>query len=188
VEESKNNRFLIALGQLVLDWNFAEGWMRYLLATLAGQDDQISQILTVELGSVGLENALTAFANHILQPEHGDGVLHGVEMYERLRVHRNYYVHGVLVHIDYKQFGIAMSVSAKGKIKQEVDRVDAVRLEMIAAQCCALGDYLSALRSHILGLKQENDEPFPLPNKPPLPEKLAKTPRRPPPHPNQPPT
>jgi hypothetical protein len=171
----KDNRFLIAVGQLVVDWNFAEGWLRQLLVTLTQLDRETAQILTAELGAIGLENALSAFATHRLPDEEGAAVRHALKMYELLRAYRNYYIHNIA--FDAGSFGVTAEVSAKGKVKANSDRLEPETLKAVSDQCAVLGGYIHLIHERISRLGQHGALP-PLPDKPPLPEKLAKTPMR----------
>ena len=64
------NEFKAALGDFIIAWNNAENSMRVLLATICGHSDA-TNVLTVELGSRGLTEALKAMARFRAQDQRG---------------------------------------------------------------------------------------------------------------------
>jgi hypothetical protein len=165
---ASDDSFLIALGTLVIDWNFAEGWMGTLLSSLVEPSDT-AKILTAELGSVGLENALTAFANHIVTADQGDAIKHAVKMFARLRGHRNYYIHAVVFQAGDPPVGYTHSQSAKGRLKLSAAVVTKELVLAAASLCRDLGRYVQKITASIHG-----DGQVPLPDKPPLPPEVDK--------------
>jgi hypothetical protein len=86
--------YLCALGRLIVNWNQAENSLRQILIDLCGASPAI-WILTAELGSVSLENALKGASFDIGQARLTPYIEHCIEWFSRLREYRNYYVHSI---------------------------------------------------------------------------------------------
>ena len=87
-----------AMGRLVVIYNRAEFEIRGLLTDLAAnfqQDNRRAHILTAEIGSVGLENAIRAIAGALLPKVEREAIEHALKLSTEVRGYRNYYVHGI---------------------------------------------------------------------------------------------
>jgi len=174
--DNSENAFLAALGQLVVDWNFAEGWLKTLLIHLAGSS-QMATILTVELGAIGLQNALTAAAAHVLEPEPADRLVYAVKLYEVLRGYRNYWVHGTIFSAgdeDGEPHGFTYVPSAKGKLQTHSQVVEIANVKQISAACWGLGTFVGQLHRHLQKTPDKSGVVPPLPDKQPLPPEVDK--------------
>lgn len=177
-ESSLDDEFLIALGNLTIDWNFAESWLKHLLGVFVDHGI-VAHILTAELGAVGIENALTAIANDVLGevPELADRMKYAAKLYARLRGYRNYYVHGIIFHARYmdgsRPAGFTHVLSAKGNVKTQGARLEAFQINEIAVRATHLALFVRALEQYWTH-DPEKDERPPLPDKPPLPPEVDK--------------
>jgi hypothetical protein len=127
--EALQAEFEGALGAAIIAWNQAEMVIRGLLVTLSG-DGMVSYILTAELGSQGIIDALNAIAP-MKGKELRVAIVTVSAYYERLRAYRNYYVHGLMASgSDGKEAsGLIYTSSAKGKfgIAQDIVPIDQVK-------------------------------------------------------------
>lgn len=168
-----------ALGELAINWNFAENWIRNLAGIYAGKV-VVGEILTVELGSVGLQNVLCAIAKHSPLGDEASHLRHCAELYERLRGYRNYYIHGTIFVIGTqgrlkKPTGFTFTKSAKGQIKVYSAEVEAPQIQAVADQCYDLGLFARGVWSHFRGGPTGGGGLPSLPDKPPLPPVLDKS-------------
>lgn len=172
-EDSEDQSFLIALGHLTINWNFAEAWLRTLLASLVKQPF-VGDILTTELGAVGIENALGAFATHVVSEDQGNAMKHAAKLYGRLRGYRNYYIHGTIYHLDGTDTGHAVAHSAKGSLKKHGARLKAFQITEMSQRCRALGMYVRQIHANVNQTPLDGGGPPPLPDMPPLPPEVDK--------------
>lgn len=179
--------FYRSYGFAVYAWNRAEQSVRNLLATIAAEDIHAQSnpravILTAELGSRGIVQALQSFANATMEAEAQDAVIFLVRYFEIVLSYRNYYVHGV-THItsanpnpkDDKELnenpiGLIRHVSSKGKIIYHEDSIDYFDLERFIQWSNLMVRYSNQLSAHIYW----PGERAPLPDKPTLPPQLVK--------------
>lgn len=164
-----------ALGELVIEWNLTESWLRNLLFQFAGEWPA-SEILTTELGTTGVIQALQAFAADFLSVEYRDGIKHATKYFEILREYRNHYVHGMIyVNEDARWQGFVDSTSSKGRLVESAHVVHSPQIKAITAHCLTLTHYLQDLVSLHHGPRQEPRASLkPWPDKPPLPDRLEK--------------
>ena len=177
--------FQSALGDLVINWNIVEASVRELLGCFASERPHSpppgTDILTVELGTVGLGHALQSYANDLVQPPYDEFVLHAVEYFDRVRIYRNYYVHGIANVMSgnvaapepVEVIGQISYVTAKGQLAFHSDEVKISDLRRVTNWCRRLNGFLNLIRLTYF----HGAEHFPSLDKPPLPEKLKK-PRR----------
>lgn len=175
--------FYTAIGEIVVKWNDAENFMRAILIELCGSNPK-TWILTAELGNVGLENALRTASADVAPVHLREHIDHATEWFSRLREKRNYYVHGIrriTGDNDNMPFGVIQQVSAKSALvfHDELLSIDALRdlserinkfLIFVLAINIHLHEMLAQELSHA-------PPPSPLPQMPPLPDRLVK-PRR----------
>lgn len=159
-----------------------EGTMRGLLAHFIGSDSVReslkSRILTAELGTTGLADALRALAINVLPEDVGKSVSHAVDYFERVRSYRNYYVHGVtdIINSTSGPHGFIINFAAKGKLIEHRDIVSVADLAFVTDHSMDLKNYVTIISAHL----QWTVELFggsrpPLPEPPQLPKKLTKT-------------
>ncbi len=175
VDNSKTS-ILATLGELAINWNVAEAWIRTLAGSYAGKT-VVGEILTIELGTIGLQNVLCAVAKHAPLAEEADALLYCAKLYERLRGYRNYYIHGTIFAVEYANrpaAGFTYMKSAKGQIKSHGARVEAHQIQTVADQCYGLALYARQIYHHLHGDSQNGGARPPLPDKPPLPPEVDK--------------
>jgi hypothetical protein len=174
---SSYDAVLSALGDLVINWNFAEMWIRIILVSFIG-NNKVADILTLELGAVGIENALNAVASEVSSGEEQDRLGHCASLYCRLRGYRNYYVHGMVFAAAYldsqPSAGFTFVQSAKGKLKIHSARVEAIQIREVGKACRTLGLYARQIVQHRGFYLTEGSAAPPLPEKPPLPPPVDK--------------
>jgi hypothetical protein len=146
-------------------------WIRTLAASYAGKG-VVGEIFTVEMGAVGLQNALCAIAKHSQTKGEGGHLEHCSALYDRLRGYRNYYIHGTVFTTEYTDgrpaAGFTFGKTAKGQIKTYSARVEAPQIQAVADQCYELGLFARQIFHHLHGGPKPDERP-PLPDKPPLP-------------------
>jgi hypothetical protein len=169
--------FLAAFGHMIISWNEAESALRRLLAGLCGAksvaDILKAKIVTIELGPIGLGNALQTFADIILPPTPAEAVKHAIKYYQRVLAYRNYYVHGITSVIPASDGprGLILITTAKGTLTENRDIVSLNHIKSVTGHANQLHSYVEAVISHLL-----SDEGLcSLPHKPPLPDKIQKT-------------
>ncbi len=174
--------FLIVFAHMILTWNMTEGTMRGLLAQFIGSDSARdvlkSRILTVELGTTGLADALRALAVNILPQDVGKSVSHAVDYFERIRSYRNYYVHGTtnILNATSGPHGFIVNMAAKGKLVEHKDRVSVPDLAFVTDHSMTLRNYVTGISCHLLWTAEFDGGSRPLlPEPPQLPKKLTKT-------------
>ncbi len=173
------------LGRIVIEWNHAESQLRGMLSRMAGPEGTTAamraQILTSELGAVGLEHALRTHIAHLTDRKFAKSATHAVDFYARLRPYRNYYVHGILTLIAFKDTGYVGFIhylEAKGKFVERREMVLAKTLETLFGHATkfrvfaqGLVAYQVAQRIAALGGPTDIGK---LPRRPPLPPQLQK--------------
>lgn len=169
--------FLAAFGHMIITWNIAESALRRLLAGLCGAksvaDILKAKIVTVELGPIGLADALKTFADIILPPSPAEAVNHAVKYYDRIRAYRNYYVHGItgIIPVSDGPHGFILITTAKGTLTENKDIVSLNDIKTLTGHANQLHWYVEAIISHLFS----EEALFSLPHKPPLPKTLQKT-------------
>ena len=148
--------FAEALGELVIAWNVAEMRVRDMLANFCSRENtyeglMASLILTVELGGVGMSNALHAIAGDILEGDEADAVKHVAIGSDTLRAYRNYYVHGVVSTLtdDAGEAGNIETVSAKGAYISHREVIEIAEVRRITEHLEALTVYTDGVLSHL---------------------------------------
>lgn len=177
MSDDSEKRFYAALGGLVVDWNFAESWLRTLLIDLAGRTE-IAKILTLELGAIGIENALSALAKHTLDEAAAIRVKYIVSLYSILRGYRNYWIHSIVfvAGTENDTQGFTYSASAKGKLQTHSQTVEAEHIDKIRLSCRYLGLFTRAVSLNLSQRIDPKDQKIPaLPDMQPLPPEVDKS-------------
>jgi hypothetical protein len=170
--------FYQAMGRAVIAWNNADTAMRILLNEMCGDSTAShlmrTAVLTSELGSVSLTNALRSLSDAIFPPNASAAVAHAVDYFERGLAFRNYYVHGIHKAEERtgKTGGVVGTISAKTKLKAHQDFIPVEALEALAAHASAIENYADALKMWFRSPLDTAGST--LPRKPPLPDKLEK--------------
>jgi hypothetical protein len=184
-EVPENERdYLATFGRLAQEWNLAESNLRGLLMRLASEDMKAftlnAGILTAEMGSVAMENALRAFAASTIKGQVGEALEHAAKFYERLRAYRNYYVHSIVyvtAHADTGTVGGVHTFEAKGKLVERLEFISKHDLELATVQAIVLRDYVRGINLWLMAQTTEFLGELELPPKPPLPSRLRKSER-----------
>ncbi|MDQ7246288.1 hypothetical protein [Dongia sedimenti] len=172
----------MALGGLVIAWNRAELKIRQMIALLWGEHAEHPKIdiLTNELSAVELNQAFAAFVHHFVsEPEIRTRLEWIAESFDRLRAHRNFYVHGIKVALDFSDagaIGMVSSSTAKGELIVYKNQVSPKELHWVIEQLDALAIQQMMLVTHIdLWRTEDRSKIGPLPPLPALPDSLKKT-------------
>jgi hypothetical protein len=123
--DANRKEFLVEIAEFLLTWNQAERMAARVLNHLCGESAQ-TYILTAELGALGLTNALASMAADIVEPPFDEAIRYGIEYFDRVRVYRNYYIHGIRAVgsiNDERAFGVIDTASAKGKFTLHEERI-----------------------------------------------------------------
>jgi len=179
---------LVEVGRIVFNWNTLEGTITRLLNVLAGGGDNLT-ILTAHIGNKTISDAVSTFANEFYDGEEREHLVHLLELFDRARRYRNYYIHsfnglGVqFVQVDTKKGPvIAADMSAaiarlqgKSARKRLVEHSEEKRPEsakLVARMLKDANSYAARVSLHF-----KYPEKHALPEKISLPEKL-KIPRQ----------
>jgi hypothetical protein len=178
--------YLPVFGRLIVEWNLAESNLRGLLTNLVGDPRSVdahlrATIMVAELGGVGIENALRSFADTTNRGELGDALKHVADHYSRLRVRRNYYVHGILTVIagsDKGAVGTIHYLEAKGKVVERRETVPSKALEDVIRQTITFKEYVRGIINWMVQDRTSKDlqvrGTHVLPPEPPMQHKLEK--------------
>jgi hypothetical protein len=176
--------FYAALGRMTVEWNLMESNVRGLLGELCGNEgiERLvpMYILTVELGSLGLINALDAVANELLPADQAVAVKHATKYFDTLRVYRNYYTHDLNLVQAFADGTIGMigSIDAKAKLVFRQEKITEDRLVFVAKHAHILCYYIRGIISYRLWMRHPEREqllrPPELPRMPPVPAPLQK--------------
>ncbi|ONF97373.1 hypothetical protein [Sphingomonas jeddahensis] len=183
----------LGLGMLVIVWNACELSLRESLSWLGAKGSpehlRVAEPLISELGSVGITQALSCYANELPEEEESltSAILHAVKVVEICRTYRNYYVHGISgvtkYGIDFSPEAIAADIpvheamtmgpfgnvylkSAKGKRKFLLDFVSADDLISFNNYLADFHVYLNGLQTAIIQYfrkPKEQRQPIPDP-------------------------
>jgi hypothetical protein len=168
------------LGALVASWNQAENSLREMLVALCGARAEI-WILTAELGSVSLQSALRSAATDIAAPALSPYIEHCVLWFDTLREYRNYYIHGINdvgPHTEQGFVGVSSHTSAKTRLVIHQEFITKMKLARLRRDITAFLSFSSEVLSHVVEpslTASSGGTPFPpLPEMPPLPDRLQK--------------
>ena len=181
--ESEFDALALALGHVVLSWNWAERAIVDLLLAIARDSAHSinirADILIAEMGSRQVSEALRSMAYDVLDGEPADRVRHAAGFHDRLLAYRNYYVHGIFAFFPADDAvpqisGFIDARSAKGKLVWHNDSITLDQLTAFKNQALQLANFASQI---LFSLYFPAEPPTSLPDKPALPAPLAK-PRR----------
>jgi hypothetical protein len=179
-----------ALGYLAIEWNLTEERMRSLLSHfMHPQTDHPSvgeprrrghlatTIVTIEMGTVGITQALNAIAQSLPSNEQ-DAIEWTAECFDRLRGYRNFYIHGITAAApssDLGPIGIVIMTSAKGEFAQDKDFIRIEQIADVVSRAIALRTYIGAVLNYLCWTPDSYLPVRPrLPVAPPMPERLKK--------------
>jgi hypothetical protein len=172
--------YLCALGSLIVNWNQAENSLRRILIDLCGASPAI-WLLTAELGSVSLENALKSASFDIGPARLSPYIDHCIEWFSRLREYRNYYVHSINdigLNSAEKVVGVYLQVSAKKRITVHSEFIGLDRINKFNSDVIEFLNFVSDVQFHVSAhplTEFPDGRPFPpLPEMPLLPDRLQK--------------
>lgn len=161
------------LGSVVISWNNFEALCRELLKELSGNAPPVDA-LTAELGGMLLYNALRAVSRVSGAPELRDAIDELAEAFDRLREHRNYYIHGASSASD--QHLALRDKTAKTKICVFEDEISKEEIYLVSADCEELALFAFEMWSYLRLKRQDRQTEWR--SMPFLPPKLAKNHRR----------
>jgi hypothetical protein len=138
-----------SVGDFVMTWNRTENMMRQLLLLLCGYS-QPTYVLTAELSALALVQAIEAIVTDTDHPLR-DPILHATEFFDRLRVYRNYYAHGIYsaIYEEKRAYGLVEMVSGRGRFAHTQDRISVEQLEEAKGWMIALISLLFELSNHL---------------------------------------
>ena len=172
--------YYASLGAATVAWNQAENSLRQMLIALCGASPEI-WILTAELSAIPLERALQSGATDIASARLKPFIEHCIEWFDRLREYRNYYIHGindVSLHYSGKFVGDASQTTAKRRLVIHQEFIFEERLLHFRQQAAELLAFSSDVLFHVAAHPMtafSDGKPFPpLPEMPPLPDRLQK--------------
>lgn len=171
--------FCQTLGTVVMFWNHIEASFRTLLQYAARGDgppnigDRID-VLIANLGNVSMAEAMEAISEDFDPPTSGH-LKHCAELFDALRLYRNYYVHAAIsfaTTVDEQQtVAIMQQVTAKGgSLKLHQGSVKRSELETFENRLSEFHTYVTAILIALIGVPDV--QPFSSLGKPPLPDKL----------------
>lgn len=177
----ENEDTLYALiGRVVVEWNQTEGRARRLLHEIMGAASDTNYILLAHLGNVAITDAIKAYGEAC--PEAlADHLKHYCAYFDRLREHRNHYVHGILlVGTEYNKgeaaaVGETQQITARGRLCIAESKVKPDDLRALLASMTELACYDSVLRWEISGNRPQGAISLTPQRKPPLPDTIQKT-------------
>jgi hypothetical protein len=151
--------FVGALGSFIIAFNVAERHLQRLASLLitpsplSGRAIQVSQIVTVELGAISLEQVLSACSRHYAPDKGRNAIVHAMTYVSGIREYRNFYVHGIegTLPIEKPQHaGYIDTLSAKHTLKQHRALIEQKDLEALEAHCVASTAYTKAVINFLL--------------------------------------
>jgi hypothetical protein len=184
-----------AVGELIYEWNNLEHVTRNLILRLVGRT-AAAQILTANLGSVPLCEALRTIGNELTKQPVQDRIINAVQYIERLREYRNFYIHGFMfiafqfeneqdmLNANFgaaKPIGVLDSFSAKSRYSRSELDFAIEDVQTVVSWCKSGRRYVG----NIMGFVRDSKVPPParppqsLPEMLPLPDKLKKLHRYP---------
>lgn len=106
------------LGKMIVEWNKIESHTRFILRLLAG-GGHTSDVLTANLGTAALSEAIKTFADLENDNTLKKWLLHYAEHFSRIREYRNFYCHGISFFAltnEGECVGLGQEISAKGRL------------------------------------------------------------------------
>ena len=168
------------LGRVVVEWSQTEGRARRLLHEIMGSASDTNYILLAHLGNVAITDAIKAYSEACPKAL-ADHLKHYCTYFDRLREHRNHYVHGILlVGTEYKEreataVGETQQITARGRLCIAESKVRSDDLRALISSMTELACYDSVLRWEINGNRPQGAIALTPQRKPPLPDTIQKT-------------
>lgn len=190
---SKNTTFLADFGGMIVAWNKVEYWGRQMVHWQCGGQ---SNVLTAEMSSVSLRDAISAYAHlvSISNAEISAHLDHFSSYFDRLREYRNYYAHGLFEVFPpmgpREANGFVTKTVSRGKLAFDSAIITSKELNFVSNHCVTLANYASGIQCAFIHPGGGRDAALRVwpswPEKPPLPDKLTKNRDVAQPHPPQP--
>ncbi|MGE0595842.1 MAG: hypothetical protein AB7P07_05735 [Hyphomonadaceae bacterium] len=168
-------------GGMIVEWNRCEDWARK-VANCAAGETHYTFALTAALGGVQLANMLRILAQTTPAGEYRDHLEHVAEYFDRLRVHRNHFCHGVWGVMDpanpqdpENASGLINTIRVQGSTVKSEIRHFTERDLIEVVQWCELGqDYIRyvSLAFNSAGEARVGSETLAPVAKPPLPPQI----------------
>lgn len=175
------------IGRIVFSWNVIENAITNILNLLFGGEHR-AIIVTAHMGITLKLDALRTLAAEFLTGDEQEHVFHSIDLFERLRERRNFYVHGFtsitqkLAGVEqdagqlkflWTDFGAALgSWSAKNRLKRHELSLTAADLGREASVFHAATEYYARVHNHFR--YPDKAEYQSLPEKFPIPGRLTK--------------
>ncbi|MES2987039.1 MAG: hypothetical protein V4808_03950 [Pseudomonadota bacterium] len=178
--------FILTLGWAVFQWNSFERAVKQLLTELVRSGnpfDMRGEILTAELGSRQLADALRAFGNDIFRGKDEGALVHCAKLFDGVLAYRNTYIHNIHMVVPEKlaepspdkYIACFTTTSARSNVRDWHATVALADLENFVKWSDGGAIYATGLRfSHLCNFPGPQR---PLPDKPPLPPPLTKNAR-----------
>lgn len=168
--------FLSRLGLMLVYWNQVESSMKRFINFFVG-DGWPSTILVAHMGSSSLCDAIRTLSNQYAADDQKEHLTHLVTFFEILREYRNYYAHTVENVYPNGQANLH-SWSARSTLIMHDEIIAADNIDVFLEDCKTLSRYATSLQlNHFKSTKLGEampDELTALPDKPKLPDRLAK--------------
>ena len=166
------------IGEIIVAWNSVEYLARNMLSHIAGGGPS-ALALTANLGNVAVKEGLDVLANEILTGSFQDHVFHFGKMFDCLREHRNWTVHGVIAiakNSSGETIGISQMESARSRLVLHQKHTTIDELEELLSHIKALNLYGGNIlfSEDLTGIPQISAPRLSLLEKPPLPDRLQK--------------
>lgn len=175
---SEFDPLLAEIGRIVFHFNTLERSVRTILWCLASRDgrDQIHHAVTMHLGNIGITDALRTVVTEFYESPIQGAVLHVIEIFDRTREYRNWYIHG-FGNIYGDGSGGLHSASAKARLIDSQDKFSFEDAEWLAQWCQTASHHCAAVYGYCAETLQRipaDTPPRALPEKLPLPDRLKK--------------
>lgn len=168
---------LSQIGRIVLNWNVIERTTTQILNILLGGEHR-AMIVTAHIGTTTQIDALRTLAAEFLEEPQKGCIFHLIDLFERLRERRNFYVHSLHgMAISFKDhppafFVTLNSFSARGRLKQHRVEVTTDDLLEEAVTLRRAAHYFALVHNHFY--YPDNPSYQTLPDRFPLPDRLQK--------------
>jgi hypothetical protein len=202
VAKQQRDALFAEFGEAVTTWNFLEGKVRNVLTRLISRPEEAlllqldqgagvrsainrARILTANLPNATLTDTIRIFAK-ASRAELGDHLVHLTKVFDRLREHRNFYVHGIqgpgsTINQDktVQTVAFATMVSARGSLSVSSLQFGLEDLRVFRESMVELARYIDSIIYAIINPDPEWFDPTCVPleslQKPPVPDRLLKT-------------
>lgn len=164
-----------AIGALTSNWHICEFMVELLICDCLRIEASVGAILTTPMGNVTRIDVLESLA-HVEEPNHQvrDLLLFGAKLFNRNRENRNAVVHGM---IDFEGENNTLHFVKRDiykGIRRRAFPADSSTVWGVARDIKTCSDYLSRLDD--IWIARSQKKRMPLPQKPPLPDKMNLSP------------